>query len=181
MMQILGLDLAGNPAQWLTTEEAITAAASDGIAWQWGEESFVFYGGWNREGKRSSIEVHSIIALNGRLPRDSLRDELPLTNTLLFRRDHHTCAYCGMQFPPSSLSDLTRPTKAISVSEANLAKKIGKLIISKRDFCRFWCVFPTFHGLWTQFGCNTAMRFRFHARQTSVHSVCTFERPRIRN
>ena len=45
MMQILGLDLAGNPAQWLTTEEAITAAASDGIAWQWGEESFVFYGG----------------------------------------------------------------------------------------------------------------------------------------
>ena len=76
-----------------------------------------------------------------------------------------------MSNDPSSLSDLTRPTKAISVSEANLAKKIGKLIISKRDFCRFWCVFPTFHGLWTQFGCNTAMRFRFHARQTSVHSV----------
>ena len=104
MMQILGLDLAGNPAQWLTTEEAITAAASDGIAWQWGEESFVFYGGWNREGKRSTIELHSIIALNGRLPRNWQRDELPLTNPLLFRRDHHTCAYCGGQFSPRELS-----------------------------------------------------------------------------
>jgi hypothetical protein len=36
MVQILGLDVAGNPAQWLSAEQAITAAATGGIAWQWG-------------------------------------------------------------------------------------------------------------------------------------------------
>lgn len=103
MVHILGLDVAGNPAQWLTAEQAITAAATGGIAWQWGDEAIVFHGGWNRDGERSIIELRPIVALAGRKP-DAWRDELPLTNSLLFRRDRHTCAYCGDAFAPRDLS-----------------------------------------------------------------------------
>jgi len=104
MVQILGLDMAGNPAQWLTTEQAITAAATGGISWQWGDELMVFHGGWGRDGARSQIELRPIVALSGRRPDAWLRHELPLTNELLFRRDRHTCAYCGGQFSPRYLS-----------------------------------------------------------------------------
>lgn len=104
MVQILGLDVAGNPAQWLSAEQAITAAATGGIAWQWGDEAMVFHGGWNRDGEQSTIELRPIVSLVGRKPDAWLRDELPLTNTLLFRRDRYTCAYCGDQFSPRDLS-----------------------------------------------------------------------------
>jgi hypothetical protein len=104
MVQFLGLDLAGNPALWLTAEQAITAAATGGISWQWGDEAIVFRGGWNRDGIRSSIELRPIVALAGRKPDAWLRAELALTNALLFRRDRHTCAYCGDGFTPKDLS-----------------------------------------------------------------------------
>jgi 5-methylcytosine-specific restriction endonuclease McrA len=104
MVQILGLDVAGNPAQWLTAEQAITAAARDGIAWQCGDHALVFRGGWNRKGERSVIELRPIVALAGRRPYVWLREEFPLTNALLFRRDRYTCAYCGERFAPRDLS-----------------------------------------------------------------------------
>lgn len=104
MVQILGLDMAGNPAQWLSAEQAITLAATDGIAWQWGGETLVFHGGWNRHGARSIIGLSPIVGLAGRRPSVWLREELPLTNALLFRRDRHVCAYCGGQFKSRDLS-----------------------------------------------------------------------------
>jgi hypothetical protein len=104
MMQILGLDVAGHPARWLTAEQAVTAAATGGIAWQWGDPLIVFHGGWNREGERSIIELRPIVALAGRRPDAWLREEFPLTNELLFRRDRHTCAYCGGRFASRDLS-----------------------------------------------------------------------------
>jgi 5-methylcytosine-specific restriction endonuclease McrA len=104
MVQILGLDVAGNPAQWLTAEQAITLAATGGVAWQWGDETLVFRGGWNRHGERSTIALSPIVALAGRRPSFWLREELPLTNALLFRRDRHVCAYCGGQFKSRDLS-----------------------------------------------------------------------------
>ncbi|MDR3221182.1 MAG: HNH endonuclease [Candidatus Accumulibacter sp.] len=104
MVQILGLDVAGNPAQWLSSEQAVTKAVTGGIAWQWGDRVFVFRGGWNRHGERSIVELRPIVALAGRKPDTWMREELPLTNALLFRRDRHTCAYCGGRFSPRDLS-----------------------------------------------------------------------------
>ena len=104
MVQILGLDVAGTPAQWLTAEQAITAAATGGIAWQWDDGTLVFRGGWNRHGERSIIALSPIVGLSGRKSDAWLRAELPLTNTLLFRRDRHVCAYCGDQFKARDLS-----------------------------------------------------------------------------
>ncbi|MDR1708444.1 MAG: HNH endonuclease, partial [Candidatus Accumulibacter sp.] len=62
------------------------------------------HGGWNREGERSIIELRPIVALAGRRPDAWLREEFPLTNELLFRRDRHTCAYCGGRFASRDLS-----------------------------------------------------------------------------
>ncbi|MDR3159843.1 MAG: HNH endonuclease [Zoogloeaceae bacterium] len=104
MMQILGLDVAGNPAQWLSAEQAITEAARDKIAWQWGERTFVFRGGWDRRGERSIIELRPIIALAGRRPNVWMRESFPLSNAFLFRRDRNTCAYCGGRFAFRDLS-----------------------------------------------------------------------------
>ncbi|MDR1274970.1 MAG: HNH endonuclease [Candidatus Accumulibacter sp.] len=104
MIQILGLDAAGNPAQWLTAEQAMTAAAKDAIVWQWGDSPIIFRGGWKRNGERSTIELMPIVALAGRRPYARLPGELPLTNALLFRRDRYTCAYCGERFAPRDLS-----------------------------------------------------------------------------
>ena len=104
MVQILGLDMAGNPAQWLSAERAVTETVRGGIAWQWGDPFIVFHGGWNRLGERSRVELRPIVALAGRRPESWMRAELPLTNALLFRRDRHTCAYCGERFSPRDLS-----------------------------------------------------------------------------
>jgi hypothetical protein len=104
MVQILGLDCTGNPAEWLSAEQAITAAAMEKIIWQWGDRALVFRGGWKRSGERSIIELRPIVALAGRKPHVWPHGELPLTNALLFRRDRYTCAYCGERFAPHDLS-----------------------------------------------------------------------------
>lgn len=47
----------------------------------------------------------------------------------------------------------------------------NKLAFQKRRyFSEDERVFPPFQALWTDFGRSTAMRFKFHARQTSTHS-----------
>lgn len=82
----------------------MTAATTGGIAWQWGDQAIVFHGGWNRGGRQSTHELRPIVTLAGRKPDAWVREELPLTNALLFRRDRYICAYCGDQF---SLRDLS--------------------------------------------------------------------------
>jgi hypothetical protein len=49
-------------------------------------------------GQRSSITAHSIIAIRGRaLAARGFHQVPPLNNRELFRRDRHTCAYCGAE------------------------------------------------------------------------------------
>ena len=45
----------------------------------------------------------------------------------------------------------------------------------------FWVKNGPYPGGFSRYGRNTAMRFRFHAKQTSVHSWVTFSRPRSKN
>jgi hypothetical protein len=105
---ILALDLAGTPFSWLTPQEAIHYYATDKIAWELGEREFVFRGGFNKVGSQSILRVKPIIAIarSEKMAR-KLRMEIPLArddNTLLFRRDRYTCAYCGDVFERSKLS-----------------------------------------------------------------------------
>lgn len=109
MTQILALDIAGNPFRWLDIERAAYYVAGGKVAWDLGESGLVLHGGRSRSaGIRSELVIKPVIAL---AKSDAMvrhhRDELPLgrDNTLLFRRDRNTCAYCGERFDKR---DLTR-------------------------------------------------------------------------
>ena len=104
---ILALDIAGNPFDWISAQEAIHYYATDKIAWELGERNFIFRGGYSKSGVQSRITVKPIIAVAGsEIMVRKLRAELPLgdNNELLFKRDRHICAYCGGHFSKHHLS-----------------------------------------------------------------------------
>ncbi len=97
---ILRLDIAGTPIRWIPWQDAVCLYTRELVAWTAGENAFTFHGGVaRRSGQRSSITVHSIIAVKhskrGRHPK---RNVPPLSNHELFRRDARLCLYCGREF-----------------------------------------------------------------------------------
>lgn len=104
---VLALDIAGNPFDWIPAQDAVHYYATGKVAWELGEHNFVFRGGFSKTGVQSKILVKPIIAVAGsEIMARMLRSVLPLgdQNDLLFRRDRHTCAYCGGVFPRHLLS-----------------------------------------------------------------------------
>ncbi len=98
-MEVLQLDVSGRPQAWLTPQEATVMYASDAVAWTLGDPFMVMRGGWQRAtGCMSRIELHPIIACRGMIPARAWREEPALSNSKLFVRDRHTCAYCGHMF-----------------------------------------------------------------------------------
>ncbi len=104
---ILALDIAGNPFDWIAPQDAVLYYATGKVAWELGSRDIVFRGGYSRAGIQSRIKVKPIIAIAGsEIMARMLRAELPLGNQnhLLFKRDRHTCAYCGGRFTHKDLS-----------------------------------------------------------------------------
>ncbi|HEX7639104.1 MAG TPA: HNH endonuclease [Burkholderiaceae bacterium] len=98
---VLQLDLQGTPQAWISVEQAATHHAAGHVAWVEGDGPLrTLRGGWNAAaGRQSVLEVHPIIALHG-ASRVNLFHRVPTVNgPKLFRRDRHTCAYCGGRFP----------------------------------------------------------------------------------
>lgn len=103
---ILTLDVNGRPHRWVSWQAACTYHARDMVAWSTGELAVHVLGGTCRlTGERSSISTQSIIAIKGRALRPaSFRQVPPLSNRELFRRDRHTCAYCGSTLSGAQLT-----------------------------------------------------------------------------
>ena len=102
--RILRLNVAGQPVEWLSWQEATCLYARDMVAWTLGEQVRTVFGGMSRRtGRQSFISLHSIIACAGHV---SARPRLvpPLTNRALFRRDLHLCMYCGLRFGERELT-----------------------------------------------------------------------------
>jgi len=97
---ILSLDAHGVPHRWISWQQACFYYAKNLVAWTLGERTFTFYGGISRAtGSRSSITAHSIIAIKGKAHAAKGFNQVPpLNNRELFRRDRHTCAYCGGEY-----------------------------------------------------------------------------------
>ncbi len=103
-LQILRLNVAGTPVEWLDWQETVTLYSRGMVAWSHGEPLTEVYGGTNRRsGLRSSAPVHGIIACRGAILKQS-RQIPALSNRALFSRDHHLCLYCGQQFPSAQLT-----------------------------------------------------------------------------
>lgn len=101
-MFVLRLNKSGMPQAWITPEEAAKHYAQDRVLYELGQSKKVMLGGWNRFRQQSRLELSSIIACEGKVITSDGR--ISLNNRYLFRRDDHTCLYCGNRFKPSELT-----------------------------------------------------------------------------
>lgn len=108
MSRILALDQQGTPHRWISTELAITYHAKNLVAWQLGQGSddVKYRGGENRiTGIQSSIITAPIVAIKGESAASKRASKTPpLSNSALFRRDMHMCAYCAKTFSDMRLT-----------------------------------------------------------------------------
>lgn len=102
--KILRLDLAGQPLEWLSWQEAVCLYARDIVIWTVGDPLLRIRGGHSRlDSQISVMDIHSIIACDGRvIPKDQVTP--PLTNIALFGRDRNLCLYCGKSYPDAELT-----------------------------------------------------------------------------
>lgn len=102
--KILRLNLAGQPIEWLSWQEAVCVHARELVVWSLGDTVQEVYGGISRlSGKRSVINLPSIIACGGeQMARP--RSIYPLSNPALFARDQYYCLYCAREFPANALT-----------------------------------------------------------------------------
>ena len=102
--QILRLNIAGHPIEWLTWQEATTLYARNLVAWTLGETIRTVTGGTSRiTNLTSTIKLHSIVACAGDVHHGQMKKPV-LTNNVLFRRDQNMCMYCGKHFQDRDLS-----------------------------------------------------------------------------
>lgn len=103
---ILALNVAGDPVRWIDYEKAAFYYAKDRVAWELGDD-FWIYGGTRAETReRSKMNLKVIIAVRGMTKNKATLFGTPrLTNRALFARDGQICAYCAQPF---SLIHLTR-------------------------------------------------------------------------
>lgn len=97
-MSVLALDVSGLPRKWVSFDDAITYKAKNLVAWTLGDVVAKYNGGFQKDGTRSYLETHSIIAIKGNGYAPGRYPAVSLTNRTLFGRDRNICAYCGKHF-----------------------------------------------------------------------------------
>ncbi len=106
--QVLRTDISGMPLEWVGYQEAVRLYHLEQVAYTCGTLLYRVHGGiCAKTGRRSIIEVNSIIATHGRnreLIKLKERYVPPLNNPALFRRDSGLCLYCGETFSSRDLS-----------------------------------------------------------------------------
>jgi len=106
-VEILIADSAGNPKDWVSLDHATHYIASDKVVWQAGSVVKTYRGGINNAtGLRSTLDIHSILGLSGRLLGDKFftRSSVYTDRQILYARDKWLCAYCGEQFKDFKLT-----------------------------------------------------------------------------
>jgi hypothetical protein len=101
--QVLKLDVAGCPVEWISWRLAVTLYARERVQWEAGQARFTLTGGRRGDGSRSSMTINSIIAVHDRSRRFE-HGHVPLTNRALFQRDGYRCLYCGEACAPDALT-----------------------------------------------------------------------------
>ncbi len=107
MLKVLKVDVAGTPQDWLTPEQAASVIASGDMAWNNGNTLLRLRGGWNHAGERSFLDIPSVLGTYGQASINLAACVPALgrhSNTKLFERDRHICAYCGQKFPREVLT-----------------------------------------------------------------------------
>ncbi len=106
--QVLRVDAAGIPLEWIDYQEAVRLYHLGRVVYSLGSTVYRIRGGVNaRTGRRSEIEVASIVATASdkrAIAKALARYTPPLTNAALFKRDAYLCLYCGRRFSRRDLS-----------------------------------------------------------------------------
>jgi 5-methylcytosine-specific restriction endonuclease McrA len=85
-------------------QEAVCLYAREIVVWTMGDAVLRVRGGFSRiTSAPSSLEIHSIIACDGKVVPPP-KGVPPLTNEALFRRDLSVCLYCGKRFSDGELT-----------------------------------------------------------------------------
>jgi 5-methylcytosine-specific restriction endonuclease McrA len=102
--RILRLNVAGQPVEWVTWQEAVCLYARELVVWTLGDAIVKIRGGHSRlDGTRSTVDIHSIVACEGRVVPPA-RHIPPLTNLALFARDGNVCLYCAHEYSDRELT-----------------------------------------------------------------------------
>jgi 5-methylcytosine-specific restriction endonuclease McrA len=106
--QVLRTDASGMPLEWVNYQDAVRLYHLGQVAYGCGSLLYRVHGGiCARTGRRSYIDVNSIIATHGSnkvLTKARARYVPPLNNPALFKRDAYLCMYCGQRFHVRDLS-----------------------------------------------------------------------------
>jgi len=103
-MDILRLNKAGQPVEWMSWQDTVCIYSRDLVLWSMGDIIYRIHGGYNRQtGRRTVIELPSIVACGGN-QLGQPRSKPALTNMALFERDLFQCQYCGKYFESSHRS-----------------------------------------------------------------------------
>ncbi len=106
--QVLRTDTSGTPLEWIDFREAVRVYHLGQMAYAFGRPIYLIHGGHNAiTGRRSVVEVHSIIATHGDShagAKARAHYVPPLSNQTLFARDAQLCLYCGERMPLRGLS-----------------------------------------------------------------------------
>ena len=106
--QILRTDAGGMPLDWVDYQDAVRYHHLGQVLYCCGKDLMMIRGGINAvSGQQSTVKVNSIIATVGEAQskwhhRPGYTP--PLNNKTLFKRDDHTCMYCGQGFEHIDLS-----------------------------------------------------------------------------
>lgn len=119
MNLILRISVSGVPQKWIHWQEAATDYAKGRVVWTHGDKPLRVYGGLNRvRNERSYLDIHPIIAVQGKVDASHYEHTPCLSNRELFSRDRHTCMYCLETFPDKYLSrDHVVPTSRGGLDE----------------------------------------------------------------
>lgn len=106
--QVLRTDASGIPLEWIDFKEAVRIYCLGQVVYSLGSSLYLIHGGYNAvTGRRSTVEVNSIIATHGdqhAAVKARAHYVPPLNNQALFARDVHMCMYCGVQHSERGLS-----------------------------------------------------------------------------
>lgn len=103
--QILRLNYAGLPIEWINYQTAVRLYCNDQVTYECGGSSLIVRGGVSKmTGLQSKIQINSIIATKNYSKVAYSDYTPPLTNLTLFQRDARTCMYCGGTFTLKNLS-----------------------------------------------------------------------------
>lgn len=106
MALVLITDSTGTPRDWANLETAACYYAKEKVLWEVGGIVHTFLGGHNKDGEQSEISISSILGVSGPLFGKQFynRETVYADRMILYARDRHICAYCGVIHEPRVLT-----------------------------------------------------------------------------